>query len=165
MTYVTVNLGIEIEHLHPLPGVIDLNIKPAFVQSCFTPSTIRDVTIVGEHIGDVYINGKQVTTIEPHEREDIAALEKLRTTLELDTALPHTIYTFAELRVRRLESELKRCREALQLAHNSLEEIPVDPEQFAFGPAYTGCLQRKREATTAVKKALKPKSIEDLISK
>jgi len=113
MTYVTSHLGIEIEHLHPLPGIVDLNIKSAFVQHCFTPASIRDVTIVSEHIGDVFVNGKLMTSVEPHEREDIEALEKLRTIMGIDSAIPYTIYTFAEIRLRRLQSELDQCRAAL----------------------------------------------------
>jgi len=114
MTYTSTHLGIHVEYRQRLPGVVDLNIQPSFVQAMFTPSTVGDVRIDSEHIGDVFVNGKLMTNIEPHEHEDIAALEKLRTTLELDTAIPYTIYTFAELRVRRLQSENDKLRAALE---------------------------------------------------
>lgn len=165
MTYVTVNLGIQIEHLHPLPGIVDLNIKSEFAQQCFTPATVRDVTIESTHIGDVFINGKLATTIEKHEREDIEALDKFRKSLEIESDIPYTIYTIGELRVRRLESELARCREALALAKSSLLETPIDAEQFDFGPAYAGCVARQAAAIKAIDKALKPISIEDLIQR
>lgn len=144
MTYVTRNLGIEIEHLHPLPGVVDLNIKSEFVQSCFVPATVRDVTIVSEHIGDVYVNGKQMTAIEPHEHEDYEALERLRVTMEMGSVVPYTIYQFAELRIRRLQAELAECRAALTLARAEIGFVASisSDEKKAAAKAIDAALER-----------------------
>ena len=92
---------------------------------------------------------------EEHEAYDWETLERLRITMELDTCIPSTIYTFADIRLRRYQSELQKCKVALEAAKASLEEIHVNAEDFDFGPAYGGTVQRQKHALLEIKRALK----------
>jgi len=148
MSYRTTHMGIDFDLVRRVDGgPVDINISSAFVAP--VPGWEK------AKIGTVYVNGNPVTALEVHEDYDVQALEKLRTTLELDTAIPSTIYNFADLRLRRYESELAEARAALKLARDSLKEITVDPTQFDFGPAYAGAEQRQKDAIKAINKALK----------
>lgn len=144
MSYVASHLGVDITFTHHGEGTpVHLNIEPSYVAPIFKAA----------EIGTVTVNGKQMTSFERHEKGDFDALEKLRLTLKLDTQLPFTIYTVAEVRLRRYESELEKCRAALALAYDSLKEITIDPTQFDFGPAYSGAQQRQLDALRACRVA------------
>lgn len=114
MSYVTSHLGVDITFTHHGEGTpVHLSIEPSYVAPIFKAA----------EIGTVTVNGKQMTPFEPHEKDDLVALEKLRAVLKLDTQIPFTIYTIAEVRVRRYESELEKCRHALALASRTLNAI------------------------------------------
>lgn len=149
MPYVSTHFGIDVEFRPNMADDqqvdVDINISPVPMPA-FLPTT---------KIGAVYLNGNHMTDLESMSGEDAVALDALRKTMELEeTVLPHTILTFAELRLRRYRSEIEKCRAALRLARDSLEEITIDPGQFDFGPAYGGAQQRQADAIRACAKAL-----------
>lgn len=123
MPYSTNHLGINFE-LHPRDdGAVDINITPKFVQGCFTPA----------QIGEVYVNGNPMTSFDKHDGYDIEKLTHLGKTLGIESTIPSTIYSFADIRVRRHVSELDKCRFALKAAKASLEEIYIAEEDYVGG--------------------------------
>lgn len=113
MPYSTNHLGITFElHSAGEEGPVNILINPSFQTMGFEPTII----------GSVYLNGRQMVDMEVHDGYDIEKLIKLRETLEIETAIPSTVYTFADLRIRRLQSELNSAREAMVLALQALNQ-------------------------------------------
>lgn len=49
MTYQTTHLGIAFTLIPQPDGSIDIRIAPQFVQACFTPAKINNVSLMDEH--------------------------------------------------------------------------------------------------------------------
>lgn len=94
--------------------------------------------------------------MEEMEESEYSLLRELGILLETKSDIPHTVLTFAILRVIRLMKDLELAQNAMQLAEESLREIHVNSADYDFGPAYEGARNRKLEALRALKEALNP---------
>jgi hypothetical protein len=149
MPYTTEHFGIQIEYTSRADGPnykVGLNITPSFTPVGCTASSV----------GEVFVNGQYMNAFDKQDKGDLEALERLRETLGLETTMPHTIYTFADIRLRRYESELTKCRQALELTKALLNEPSID--------IWAATEQRRQDAKAAIDEALKEKTLQDLIN-